>query len=159
MVRSVSISFALRVGGRGSGSRGPGHGIRQMITLNLELHGTALLGWVRGGNRVGSRGIYSVSERGTGYDKRCLPGPAHRAYLVLFFSYLQNSHSHRYGGFWGESGFPQFSGPFLPTGDVRRKGRRHPCCGRGLAVPGLATGCPPVIRMSSTMLSTLASRS
>src|SRR5271157_929348 len=34
------------------------------------------------------------------------------------------------------------------------RGRRDPSCGGRLVLPGLATGCPPVIRMSSTMLST-----
>ena len=50
--------------------------------------------------------------------------------------------------------FPQLSGLGLRTGDVRGRGMADGSAVATAAAHALATGCPPVIRMSSTMLST-----
>src|SRR5260370_38841203 len=69
------------------GTRGPGHGIRQMITLNLELHGTASWGgsWGKQSGFVGGHRPSVGPPPGTeDMVGRVL---AHRAYCGLFFSY------------------------------------------------------------------------
>src|SRR5689334_4626871 len=84
-----------------------------------------------------------------------MPSPrAHRAYLVLFFSYRENRHSHRCGGFWGDPTSRRSAAIFWTQGLCLVRGRRGLSCGRRAVPNGPGTSCPPVIRNSSTMLST-----
>ena len=131
------------------GTRGPGHGVRQMIAFNLELHGNCLLeqGGFAGKGPVSvcmSPGIAEVPRR----FPRTWPT------WVLFFLIERTVIVIGAVDSGEKPCHPRPAAVFLPTGDVPEKGTARPSCGRRAAPPRLATGCPPVIRMSSTMLST-----
>src|SRR5207244_7410251 len=129
-----------------------GHGLGQMIALTLELHGVCLLVWVRGENRVSVCAIPDTAGvvLRPGVPVLMHTGPTWcRSFLiertVIVIGTVDS----------GENPSSRRSAAvFCAQGVCLVRGRRGLSCGSRPVPRGLATGCPPVIRNSSTMLST-----